>query len=137
MERTVSGPESPAVAGTETHEVLNQPPPLQGYNLLTADAALHEAMRREGAGWAEDELETFGELTGRPEIIELGDLANRHPPRLVTHDRFGHRIDEVEFHPAYHQLMRIGVEAEIHALPWSRPRRGAHVARAVKHFLFT
>ena len=135
--RTIGGRESSAVAGAETHEVFNQPPPLEGYNLLTADAALYEAMQREGAAWAEDELETFGELAGRPEVIELGDLANRHSPRLVTHDRFGHRIDEVEFHPAYHQLMRIGVEAEIHALPWNRPRRGAHVARAVKHFLFT
>ncbi len=120
-----------------THEVFNQPPPLQDYNPFTADAALREAVSREGAGWAADALATFGELTGRAEVIELGELANRHPPRLVTHDRFGHRIDEVEFHPAYHELMRIGVEAEIHALPWNHPRPGAHVARAAKHFLFT
>ncbi len=120
-----------------THEVLNQPPPLAGYDPFTADAPLSEAVRREGAGWAEEELRAFGERTGTAEIIELGHLANRHPPRLVTHDRFGHRIDEVEFHPAYHELMRIGVEAEIHALPWNRPGPGAHVTRAAKHYLFS
>ena len=139
--RTIDGREAPAAAfpsdGHATHEVFNQPPPLAKYNPFTADAALREAVSREGAGWAEDELAAFGELTGRPEIIELGHLANRHPPRLITHDRYGHRVDEVEFHPAYHQLMKIGVEAEIHALPWNRRRPGSHVARAVKHYLFT
>ena len=120
-----------------THEVFNQPPPLVAYNPFTADTALREAVHREGAAWAEDALVAFGEHTGRAEVIELGDLANRHPPRLLTHDRFGHRLDRVEFHPAYHELMRIGVEAQIHALPWNHPRPGAHVARAAKHFLFT
>ncbi len=126
-----------AAAGHATHEVFNQPPPLTGYDPFTADAALREAVLREGAAWAEEELRAFGERTGRAGVIELGHLANRHPPRLVTHDRFGHRIDEVEFHPAYHELMRIGVEAEIHALPWNRSRPGAHVARAAKHYLFS
>jgi len=120
-----------------THEVFNQPPPLAGYNLLTADAALSEAVEREGAAWAKNEVRTFGEVCGRSDVIALGDAANRNAPRLLTHDRFGHRIDEVEFHPAWHELMRLGVGEEIHALPWNRPRRGAHVARAAKHFLFT
>ncbi len=123
--------------GRATHEVLNQPPPLESYNPYTADTALREAVSREGAPWAEKMLTTFGQRTGRREVIELGHLANRHLPRLVTHDRFGHRIDEVEFHPAYHELMRIGVEEEIHALPWNHPRPGAHVARAAKHYLFS
>ncbi len=140
--RGVPGSESSARAGASdmlyaTHEVFNQPPLLEDYNPFTADPALREAVRREGADWAEDELTAFGELTGKPVIIMLGDLANRHPPRLITHDRYGHRVDEVEYHPAYHQLMRIGVEAEIHALPWNHPRPGAHVARAARHFLFT
>ncbi len=138
--RAIDERQPPAAAsgsGQATHEVFNQPPPLEDYNPYTADVALREAVAREGAAWAADELASFGELTGRPEIIELGYLANRHSPRLVTHDRFGHRIDEVEFHPAYHELMRIGVAAEIHALPWNRRRPGSHVARAVKHFLFT
>ncbi len=123
--------------GLATHEVFNQPPPLEGYNPYTADAALREAVSREGAGWAETALVAFGERTGRREVIELGHLANRYPPRLVTHDRFGHRIDEVEFHPAWHELMRIGVQEEIHALPWNHERPGAHVARAAKHYLLT
>ena len=123
--------------GDTTHEVFNQPPPLEGYNLFTADAALVEGVAREGAGWAIESLRAFGELTGRRDVIAWGHLANRHPPRLMTHDRFGHRIDEVEFHPAWHELMRIGVEAEIHALPWNHPEPGAHVARVAKHYLFT
>ncbi len=121
----------------QTHRVFNQPPPLQDYNLLRADLALSEAVSREGADWAVDSLSALGWRAGCPEVIELGDLANRFPPRLVTHDRFGHRIDEVEFHPAWHELMKIGVEEEIHALPWNHPRPGAHVARAAKHFMFT
>ncbi|RMH17188.1 MAG: isovaleryl-CoA dehydrogenase [Acidobacteria bacterium] len=121
----------------ETHRVTNQPPPLEGHNLFLGDAALAEGASREGAAWATDELAAFGELMGRPETIALGFDANRHPPELRTHDRFGRRIDEVVFHPAYHRLMEIGIEAEIHALPWNRPRPGAHVARAVKHFLLT
>ena len=120
-----------------THEVINQPPPLEGYNLFTADRVLCDAVRREGAAWAGESIRAFGELAGRRDVIELGHLANRHPPRLHTHDRFGHRIDEVEFHPSWHQLMRLGVEAQIHALPWNERRRGAHVARAAKHFLLT
>ncbi len=131
--RTAGG----AVMGHETHQVFNQPPVFEDTNPFRADAALREAVAREGAGWAESELATFGELTGRQETVRLGFLANRYPPELRTHDRAGRRIDEVEFHPAWHELMRIGVEAEIHALPWNRRRPGAHVARAAKHFLFS
>ncbi|MDA8356278.1 MAG: hypothetical protein M0Z95_08300, partial [Actinomycetota bacterium] len=86
-----------------THEVLNQVPPIE---LNTADdAALREALQREGAGWAEAEVRELGALAGDPEVIELGRLANLYPPVLNTHDRYGHRIDEVEYIPAYHQLM--------------------------------
>ena len=120
----------------KTHEVLNQPPPLADYNLYSSDTVLREIVARDAA-WAEAEIEAFGRHLGRSDVLALGDLANRHPPRLATHDRFGHRIDEVEFHPAWHELMRLGVEAEIHALPWNRRRPGAHVARAVKHYLLT
>lgn len=122
---------------SETHEVFNQPPPLEGYNLFATDTPLREAVEREGASWAGSELEQFGELLGRPETLALGHLANRWPPELRTHDRFGHRIDEVEFHPAWHELMSIGVVAEVHALPWNRPEPGAHVARVAKHYLLT
>ncbi|HSF44222.1 MAG TPA: DNA alkylation response protein, partial [Thermoanaerobaculia bacterium] len=101
-----------------THTVFNQPPPFEGVNLFTADRALGEALRREGAAWAEERARAFGEIAGRPETIAWGFQANEQPPRLRTHDRAGHRIDEVELHPAWHELMRLGVEHGLHALPW-------------------
>ncbi len=113
-----------------THEVKNQPPPLEDYNLYEADRALKEGVQREGADWAHETVSEFGQLMGKPEIIDLGFQANRYSPILKTHDRFGNRIDEVEFHPAYHELMKIAMSSQIHALPWNEPRRGANVARA-------
>ena len=112
------------------HEVLNQPPPLADYNLFSTDRALREAVAREGAGWACAQIEEYGRKVGTAEAIEWGVLANEYPPVLHTHDRYGHRRDEVEFHPAWHHLMRLAVEHGIHNLPWARPRPGAHVARA-------
>jgi putative acyl-CoA dehydrogenase len=117
-----------------THEVLNQPPPLEGYDLFRADRALAEGLAREGAGWAVERMQRLGELAGG-EALRWGVDANTHPPVLRTHDRYGHRIDEVEFHPAWHALMRIAVEHELHALPWRDPRPGAHVARAALFFV--
>ncbi len=119
----------------ETHEVTNQPLPLENYNPYDSDAALSEGVSREGAGWAESEIRAFAETTGRAAFIHLGTLANRHTPELRTHDRYGHRIDEVEFHPAWHDLMRAGVEAGVHSFAWNETREGAHVARAAKHYL--
>ena len=112
-------------------EVQNQPPPLEGYNLLHSDAVLREAVRREAAEWAEGRLGALGGELGSPETIALGFAANRHPPELKTFDRFGHRIDEVEFHPAWHALMTIALKAGLHSSPWADPKAGAHVARAV------
>jgi putative acyl-CoA dehydrogenase len=107
----------------------NQPPPLESYDLYSENRPLVEAVRREGAAWAQDRLGAFGRLCGgKP--LELGRLANDQPPRLHTHDRFGERIDEVEFHPAWHSLLRLGVEHGVHSLPWREPGTGAHVARA-------
>ncbi len=94
-----------------THEVTNQPPPLHGYNVFTQDHALTEGMTREGAGWAEDRLRALGERAGTPEAIAWGSDANTHPPVLRTHDRFGNRIDQVDYHPSYHQLMTVAVGA--------------------------
>ena len=113
-----------------THEVSNQPPPLQGYDVFGADAALVEAVEREGAGWAVDDLHALGRLAGSPEAIGWGFDANRHPPELRTHDRYGHRIDEVAYHPAYHELMQVAVSHGLHGAPWAVDRPGAHVARA-------
>ena len=120
-----------------THEVFNQPPPLEGYDVFRADVALCEGVRREGAAWAEDQLVALGRLAGSAEAIAWGFAANEHPPVLKTHDRFGRRIDEVEFHPAWHQLMRTAVEHGMHASPWRDPGPGAHVARAAAFFVWS
>ncbi len=120
-----------------THRVLNQCPPLGDVDLLEQDPALFEGLARFDADWAVDEIRQLGKLAGQARIRELGRLANRHSPELHTHDRFGHRIDHVEFHPAWHELMSIGVRAEIHSLPWTHAKFGAHVARVAKHYLFT
>ncbi|MFP5286508.1 MAG: DNA alkylation response protein, partial [Thermoanaerobaculia bacterium] len=114
----------------ETHVVFNQPPPLEDYNVFSADRPLVEALDREGAGWARERTRAFGEIVGRRETIEWGCRANEHRPVLRTHDRAGNRIDEVEFHPAWHSLLSLAVEHGLHALPWIEPRPGAHVARA-------
>jgi putative acyl-CoA dehydrogenase len=119
-----------------THEVLNQPPPLEGYNLFDHDRALAEGLEREGAGWARERARRVGEIAGG-EAIAWGFQANENPPVLHTHDRFGRRIDEVEFHPAWHELMRVAVTNELHALPWREPRPGAHVARAALVYLLS
>ena len=114
---------------------LNQPPPLTDYNLFSSDRALREAVAREGAGWACASLEAFGRVLGTAEAIEWATLANEYPPVLRTHDRYGRRRDEVEFHPAWRQLMRLAVEQGIHNLPWASARKGAHVARAAMAIL--
>jgi putative acyl-CoA dehydrogenase len=119
----------------ETHEVENQPLPLQDYNMYLQDHALREAVVREGAGWVEDGLQAFGAFAGSREAIELGFEANENKPVLVTHDRYGRRIDEVRFHPAYHRLMQIAIEHGMHSSHWTDPRDGAHVARAAKYYM--
>ena len=116
----------------ETHEVVNQPPPLTGYNVFGADVALGDALEREGAAWASAELLELGNRAGSLDAQELGRRANENPPVLLTHDRYGHRVDNVRYHPAYHELMKVAVGNGLHAAPWADDRTGAHVARAVK-----
>jgi putative acyl-CoA dehydrogenase len=119
---------------TTTREAPNQPPPLAGHNLFLQNTALVEAVEREGAGWAAERATQFGALlTGEP--LEWGRLANEYPPRLRTHDRFGNRIDEVEFHPAWHSLLQTSIEHGLHALSWREARQGAQVARAALFLL--
>jgi len=108
----------------------NQPPPLQGLNTFETDLALCEALEREGGGWARDRVSELGAICADPEWIERGVAANQNPPLLKTFNRFGDRIDEVSFHPAWHELLALGVHHGLHALPWQDPRPGAHVARA-------
>ena len=116
-----------------THVVSNQVPPLVGHD-VAADPALLEGLHRHGASWAEAEVHELGQLAGSEQAQEWGRLANAHPPVLHTHDRYGNRVDEVEYHPVYHDLMTVAVEHGMHAAPWRDERPGAHVARAARFY---
>ena len=113
----------------ETHEVYNQPPPLTGHNVFEANRPLVEALEREGGGWARDRVSALGAVDGDAQVQEWARQANENPPKLRTHDRYGHRVDEVEFHPAWHELLGIAVQHEIPTFAWRHPEPGAHVAR--------
>lgn len=121
----------------DTHSLTNLSNELCDYNMFAQDTALVAAVRREGARWAEDSLTDFGKLTGSAQYLELGHLANKHIPEFDSHDRFGNRIDQVNFHPAYHRFMKTAIEHGLHASPWTAPGPGAHVARAAKTYLHT
>lgn len=116
-----------------THTVFNQVPDLLPYN-TSEDAALLEGVELQGAQWSLDELRELGDLAGSVEAQEWGRLANENPPILRTHDRYGNRIDEVDFHPHWHDLMSVAVANGLHATPWQCDRPGAHVARAAKFY---
>jgi putative acyl-CoA dehydrogenase len=108
----------------------NQVPPLVDYDVYSSDVALVEGVARHGGGFAQDRLVTLGRQAGTAVAQEWGRLANDYPPVLHTHDRYGNRVDEVEFHPAWHELMTVAIGNGLHASPWVDPRPGAHVARA-------
>lgn len=119
-----------------THEVHNQPEPMPGYNLWRSDLPLQQAIARHGAEWAAGNLDAMGQQVGH-ELMEAGELANRHRPELHSFDRYGRRIDEVEFHPAYHQLMAAAMANQMHSFAWNNAERpGAHVARAGLMYLY-
>ena len=120
-----------------THEVINQPAPLPEFNLYDGDAALRDGLHREGAGWAEEPVRTLGAVAGQEATQRLATQANRYVPELRAFDPFGQRIDEVEFHPAYHELMRIGIDHEVHSIAWRGERHGGHVAHAALQYLMT
>jgi putative acyl-CoA dehydrogenase len=122
---STSMPSAPATA----RQAVNQVPPLEGRNLFEDNVPLVEALEREGASWARDRVAEVGAFWGG-EPMGWGVQANENPPKLRTHDRHGNRIDEVEFHPAWHALMQRGISDELHALPWRTDRAGAHAARA-------
>jgi putative acyl-CoA dehydrogenase len=119
-----------------THEVRNQPPPLVDHD-IAADPALLAALAREGAGWAAGDLHRLGRVGGTAEAQRWAEEANAHPPRLRTHDRYGHRIDEVDFHPSWHRLMDVAVAEGLAGTPWADPRPGAHVARAAGLYVWS
>ena len=119
-----------------THEVANQPPPLVGYNAWLGDPVLRATVDREGGGWVEEQAASLGELVGSERMQLLANQANRHSPELRTHDRAGHRIDEVEYHPAYHELMQLAFGAGLHSLAWTAAGPGGFVARAALNCLW-
>ncbi len=123
------------VSQLATHDVTNQPPPLEDYNLYDQDAALSEALHREGAGWAEDRVRALGAELGSARVAELATQANRYGPELKTFDRFGHRIDEVTFHPAYHDMMTLGMKHGIPSIAWTADKPGGHVAHTAMEFM--
>src|SRR5215216_39555 len=118
-------------------DVLNQSVPFEDVDLLAADVPLQEALGREGAGWAVDRVRDCGLVAGSAEAQEHGRRAERNEPRLITHDRFGHRVDQVDLDPSWHWLLDGAIARGIHALPWADPRPGAHAARAALEFVWT
>jgi putative acyl-CoA dehydrogenase len=127
--------EMTAPTSARTHEVFNQVPPLAGYNAYTTNAALREAVAREGAAWAEDWLAARGGELGSAEMIETGRTANRFPPTFKPFDATGHRLDMVEFHPSYHTLMAYIKKHGGSGGPWAEVRPGAHVKRAAYYIM--
>jgi putative acyl-CoA dehydrogenase len=116
----------------DTHVVTNQPPPLSGHDVFSTDAALRDAVERHGEQWAVAEVAELGQMAGDPSWQDRGRMANENPPVLRTHDRYGQRLDVVEYHPAYHELMAVSVGHGLAGAPWGDQRPGAHVARAAK-----
>ena len=120
-----------------THEVTNQPPPLVPYDTYATDLPLRDALKQQGGTWADAYLSDFGKCVGN-EMMALGFLANENKPVFKPYDRFGHRIDEVEFHPAYHRLMELGLQHGTANFSWRHAdTAGAHVARAALMYLHT
>ena len=122
---------------SHTHEVTNQPPPLADYNAFETDRPLVEAVEREGGQWAEERLRAIGALAGSTDIRRSAVEANENRPKLRTHDRYGNRINEVDFHPAWHELLGVAVQHQLHSLPWREPGPGAHVARGAAFLCMT
>lgn len=120
----------------DTHVVTNQVPPLENHNPASSPVLI-EALIREGGEWGVPEVTELGALSGSRQARRWGELADRNRPVLHTHDRYGHRIDEVEYDPAYHELMRTAIEHGLHAAPWADDRAGAHVVRAAQTSVWT
>jgi len=119
-----------------THDVVNQSQALEGHNVAD-DQTLMDGLVREGAAWAVDEVSNLGQFAGTAEVQDWGRQANENPPSLRPYDRFGHRIDDIEFHPAWHKLMGKAVSEGMHGTPWSDPREGSHLARTAKFYVWS
>ena len=122
--------------GYGTHEVLNQSPPMADYDAYAGDPVLARIVTTFDADWATPRLRAVGRTVGSAHVLELARQANRNPPELKTHDRWGNRIDRIDFHPAWHELMSLAMGQEFHSLPWTEPRPGAQAARAAVAYLW-
>ena len=130
---------APAATGRDhgivsTHTVFNQVPPLEDYSLYETDPALRAAVARSAAAW-EGDLAAHGAWLGRAQTLAAGDEANRHPPRLISYDRGGHRVDQIEFHPSWRLLMGGVVARGLHSRAWAQPAPGAQAARAAAYLM--
>ena len=125
------------LASLPTHKVANMPPHLGDQDLWQSDPALQEGIARDGAGWAESTLAEFGKVAGAVETFEKAELANRYPPELKAFDRYGMRINQVTYHPAYHELLAIAVENEIASFAWNHPQSGSQVGNAALTYMFS
>lgn len=126
MSSLTEPPAHESVAG-ETHAVFNQPTPLENYNAFTGDTVLRYWVGRFGGGWGETQLAAFGHRIGH-ELLPAGFLANKHLPELQSHDRFGRRIDQVDYHPAYHQLL---AHAKYKPYKWGIGKRSTRASQIV------
>lgn len=128
---------SPPRAQLQTHEVFNQPGPFAGRNLYLTDPALRDAVRREAGDWLDGRMTTLGAALGTEEALGWGETANRFSPELKQFDRYGRRLDEAVFHPAYHSLMSLAMESGIHDVAWTDPGPAPHAGHAAMLGLFT
>jgi len=119
-----------------THEVTNQATPFTSHNAFTGDRLLTEIAEREKIAWATNRLTDAGQTVASAHVARLARDANRHIPELRSHDRFGNRIDEIEFHPAWHELMTLAIGHGTHSLSWTANRPGAHTARGMLSYLW-
>ncbi|MEM7113838.1 MAG: acyl-CoA dehydrogenase family protein [Chloroflexota bacterium] len=119
-----------------THDVVNMPPHIGDQDLWQDDVVLRESVIREGGGWATKKLARFGQLMGGDDLFHKAHMANRYPPELKAFDRYGMRVNQVEYHPAYHDLLQTAIENEVHSFPWTHQRTGGQVILAALVYLF-
>lgn len=120
----------------DTHEVFNMPSYLGDQDLWGNDKALQNLTKAMGAGWAEKKLKETGKLVGSQEVFNKADKANKYPPELKVFDKYGMRINQVEFHPAYHELLDLAISREVHNFAWRHTKKGGHVANAALIYMF-
>ena len=120
----------------DTHEVLNMPHHLGDQDLWSQDQALQSWTNAFNGGWAKDRLKTIGKIVGSQNVFDKAEKANKYGPELKVFDKYGMRIDQVEFHPAYHELLNLAVSNEVHNFAWRNKRKGSHVVNSALIYMF-